>query len=315
MQRGAGELVEWVTTRTALSKRVRSLRFAFVIAAAHRRDFGISKPAVRLTLGLVRSSRKGETHMRGLFSLGVLLVLSCLFCAAQEALPRLSSGTVAGDGNPGASPSLPLQGARPDLANAPDAASPAVPFREQSMTASGTRFQYYIAETYGNPSLFTAPAFRASLRMANPPGKGTTRYPDEWRQGAAGFARNYGDAFATRISTHTAQFLTGAVTREDPHYSPSVSRNFFLRTSHALAFTFVDRSGSGKRSVALSNFVGAAAGGYVGNLYLPDGFRDMTHAGQRATFQFGMLAAGNLFREFAPHIPGPMRTLIQWIAR
>jgi hypothetical protein len=66
---------------------------------------------------------------------------------------------------------------------------------------------------------------------------------------------------------------------------------------------------------AISNFVGAAAAGFVGNTYLPSGFNDVTHAGQRATIQFGVFAAGNLFREFAPQMPRPVRLVIELIAR
>lgn len=61
------------------------------------------------------------------------------------------------------------------------------------------KFSYYVNETYLNPSVFTAPAFRAGIRMANPPGTGVTQYPPEWRQGAEAFGRNYGDAFAQRV--------------------------------------------------------------------------------------------------------------------
>jgi hypothetical protein len=66
---------------------------------------------------------------------------------------------------------------------------------------------------------------------------------------------------------------------------------------------------------ALSNFVGAAAAGFVGNTHLPSGYNNATHAGQRATLQFGLTAAGNLFREFAPQMPKPVRAVLQLIAR
>jgi hypothetical protein len=180
---------------------------------------------------------------------------------------------------------------------------------------SRDKFGYYVSETYLNASLFTAPAFRAGIRMANPPGKGATRYPLEWRQGAEAFGRNYGDAFAQRLSFHTARFASGAVIHEDPRYIPSSSRNVLARSVHALTFTLVDRSDSGHAMPAISNFVGAAAAGFVGNAYLPAGFNDVTHAGQRATLQFGFTAAGNLFREFAPQMPRPVRTFVQLIAR
>ncbi len=177
------------------------------------------------------------------------------------------------------------------------------------------KFRYYITETYLNPSVFTAPAFRAGIRMANPPGKGATQYPPEWRQGAEAFGRNYGDAFTQRVTFQTARFATGVITHEDPRYIPSSSHNVLARSVHALTFTFVDRSDSGRAMPAFSNFVGATAAGFVGNAYLPSGFNNATHAGQRATLQFGFTAAGNLFREFAPQMPRPVRTMFQLIAR
>lgn len=179
----------------------------------------------------------------------------------------------------------------------------------------GDKLHYYLNETYFNPSAFTAPAFRAGLRMANPPGKGTTQYPSEWRQGAEAFGRNYGDAVAERVSFQTARFVTGVFTREDPRYLPSASHNIFSRSAHAINFTFADLSNGGRRMPALSNFVGAAAGGFVGNAYLPAGFNDAAHAGQRATLRFGFAAGGNLLREFAPQMPGPLRKFFVLIAR
>jgi len=186
--------------------------------------------------------------------------------------------------------------------------------KDQSIGGKG-KFQYYVDETYLNPSVFTAPAFRAGIRMANPPGKGTSAYPAEWRQGSEAFGRNYGDAFAQRVTFQTARFAAGLITHEDPRYIPSSSHNVFARSLHALSFTFVDRSDSGQRMPAVSNFVGATAAGFVGNAYLPSGFNNTTHAGQRATLQFGFTAAGNLFREFAPQMPKPVRVVVQLIAR
>jgi hypothetical protein len=177
------------------------------------------------------------------------------------------------------------------------------------------KFRYYVNETFLNPSVFTAPAFRAGIRMANPPGKGATQYPREWRQGAEGFGRNYGDAFAQRVTFQTARFATGVITHEDPRYIPSASHNVLARSLHALSFTFVDRSDSGHAMPAFSSFVGATAAGFVGNAYLPSGFNNATHAGQRATLQFGFTAAGDLFREFAPQMPKPVRVVFQLIAR
>jgi hypothetical protein len=39
------------------------------------------------------------------------------------------------------------------------------------------KFSYHLTETYLNASAFTGLAFRAGIRMTNPPGKGLTQYP------------------------------------------------------------------------------------------------------------------------------------------
>jgi hypothetical protein len=151
--------------------------------------------------------------------------------------------------------------------------------------------------------------------MANPPGKDPTRYPPDWRQGAQAFGRNYGDAFEQRAAAHFGQFATGVITREDPRYVPSTSHNFFARSIHAFSFTLIDRSDSGRRMPAISNFVGAAAGGFIGNTYLPAGYNNVVHARQRITIQFAAFAGGNLFREFAPDMPRAIRSILQLIVR
>jgi len=61
--------------------------------------------------------------------------------------------------------------------------------------------------------------------------------------------------------------------------------------------------------------VGAAAGGFVANAYLPRGFNDLTHAGHRSALQFGFVAGANLFREFTPQMAVPLRTFFMLIGR
>jgi hypothetical protein len=231
-----------------------------------------------------------------------------------ERLPDAPSSQSISAGASGANELDQRQSDSPPSSAGIDPVSPPAP-----APGSGIHFidkvHYYVDEAYFNPSAFTAPAFRAGLRMANPPGKGTTQYPSEWRQGAEAFGRNYGDAVAERITFQTARFAAGVFMREDPRYLPSTSHNVLARSLHAVSFTVMDRSDSGHPMPAISNFVGAAAGGFVGNTYLPAGFNDVTHAGQRATLRFGFAAAGNLFREFAPQMPGPVRTFFMLIAR
>jgi hypothetical protein len=119
----------------------------------------------------------------------------------------------------------------------------------------------------------------------------------------------------------TGRFLAGAALHEDFRYRPSTSRNPLARAFHALAFTVIDRSDSGHARIAFANFVGAGAGGFVGNLYLPAGFNNLSHAETRMAITLGGLAGQNLLREFEPdlerlahrlHLPAPRIPVAAW---
>jgi hypothetical protein len=178
------------------------------------------------------------------------------------------------------------------------------------------RFMDYAIVTVGPRSLFVPPVY-AAVRMLDPP----STYPRDWRVGAGAFGRNYASALAARTSLETGRFLTGAVLHEDFRYRPSTSKNPLVRSFHAVAFAFVDKSDSGRNRIAFANFAGAGASGFVGNLYMPAGFNDFSHADSRMAFAFGGFAAQNLLREFTPellkatqrwHTPFPRIPLPAW---
>jgi hypothetical protein len=157
------------------------------------------------------------------------------------------------------------------------------------------KFTIYTHQTFGPPAVIF-PAFSAAMGMANP----KRHYPHEWRDGAGAFGRLYGDPLAMAASQRSARFLTGLALHEDPRYVRSESKNPLMRTAHALAFTFIDKTDSGRNTIAFSNFAGAAAGGFVGTAYLPHGYNDLTHAEQRIAFQFMSIAIQNVAAEFQP---------------
>jgi hypothetical protein len=167
--------------------------------------------------------------------------------------------------------------------------------RSSQPLSFGDKFTIYAHQTFGPPALIL-PAFRAGISMANP----TKHYPREWKDGAGAFGRLYGDSIATVTSERTAHFLTGAILHEDPRYVRSNSKNPLMRTTHALVFTFIDKTDSGRNTIAFSNFAGAAAGGFVGRAYLPHGYNDLTHAEQRMAMQFTSIAIQNIAAEFQP---------------
>jgi hypothetical protein len=159
----------------------------------------------------------------------------------------------------------------------------------------GDKFRIYIHKSFGPPAVIL-PAFGAGFQMLNPP----NHYPREWKDGAGAFGRIYGYKEADRASRETAQFLTGFLLHEDPRYLRSTSSNPLRRTFHALAFTVIDKTDSGRNTLAVSNFASAAAGGFVGMGILPNGYNDVTHAEQRMASEFLQIAIGNVATEFEP---------------
>ena len=198
----------------------------------------------------------------------------------------------------------------PDLPDAPlpsptpqQSSPPIIPFlspqsgRPLHSMDLGDKFKYLVEPTFG-PRSFVTNAFGAGIRMANPP----KNYPHEWRAGAEGFGRNYGDSFARTGAESIGRFSAAVLLHEDPRYRRSESTFFPARLGHAFVFTFIDRTDGDHRTVAISNFTGAAAGGFIGNAYLPAGFDNLTHAGQRSAIAFSGIAAQNVLQEFSPEL-------------
>jgi hypothetical protein len=168
------------------------------------------------------------------------------------------------------------------------------PITRRPLTVEG-KLSVYVHRTFGPPALIL-PAFGAGFSMLNPP----SHYPREWKDGAQAFGHNYGNIVATVTARETASMLASVALHEDPRYRPSGSTNVLYRVFHALSYTVVDRTDSGKRTIAVSNFAGAAAGGVVGMAYLPNGFNDAVHAQQRMAMQIATVAIHNIAAEFQP---------------
>ncbi len=149
-----------------------------------------------------------------------------------------------------------------------------------------------------NPGAFAVPAAEAGITMAHPP----DHFPREWSDGPGAFGRIYGATFARHTTGGLSHFAVAAVFREDPRYYPSASTNPVARFIHVLAFTVIDRSDSGRRTLAISNLSGSLAGGFVGMTFYPDGFNDTTHALQRSSLELANFAGHNLTAEFSPEI-------------
>lgn len=161
----------------------------------------------------------------------------------------------------------------------------------------GEKFHYFAVESF-RPGVWAVAGVYTGIAMSHPP----SGYPREWRQGMAAFGRNYGDFMGSWAAVQGGKFVVASATHEDPRYSRSTRTGLVPRSMHALKFVFIDHSDSGNNRLALSNFAGAAAGGFVGNAYLPDGYNDATHACRRSALALSGFLTSNLADEFHPEI-------------
>lgn len=159
------------------------------------------------------------------------------------------------------------------------------------------KLRYFAIESF-RPGIYPVAAFYDGLTMANPP----KAYPREWRQGFAGFARNYGDFMASWTAVQGGKFVAASILHEDPRYYPSRSRNFFARSLNAVRSVVVGRGDNGNARLALANLAGAFAGGFVGNAYLPDPYANASHGLRRSALSLAGFASSNLADEFYPEI-------------
>jgi hypothetical protein len=235
--------------------------------------------------------------------IGLLIILPLSAQDGQNVNPKAQSTDATNAGAPQAPP-------------VPAAGDPLYAPLATGKQTIGEKFMDYAIVTIG-PRALVGPALSAAITMARPP----TSYPHDWTDGGEAFGKNYGSILARNASLRTGRFLTGALLHEDFRYRPSESKNPLVRSFHAIAFTFIDRSDSGHNQIAVSNFVAAGAGGFIGQLYLPHPYNHLSHAESETARLFAGIAAQNLLREFAPdirritrklHVPFPRIPVPEW---
>jgi hypothetical protein len=123
-----------------------------------------------------------------------------------------------------------------------------------------------------------------------------------WGHGADRFTNHLVASFTQRLATYGIQAGAAAALHEDLRYKPSLSRNVWKRSEHALLSTFVLETPRGK-DIALANIVAAVGSGMIINASLP-GRENSNHPGTWGFAGLDLLgfAEGNLWNEFKPDI-------------
>jgi hypothetical protein len=153
-----------------------------------------------------------------------------------------------------------------------------------------------------NPYPIAGAAFRASMAQAFDAYHG-------YGQGASGYAKRFGAAYAMNASTQFfGTFFYPVLLRQDPRYFRKDTGTTSDRMTYAITRVFVTRTDSGRSSPNVSFWLAAATSAALSNTYYPPGDRSAGDAAWRFGIAFGSQASFNIAKEFWPNIK---RTLIK----
>ena len=143
-----------------------------------------------------------------------------------------------------------------------------------------------------DPFVFVATGIAAGIQQAR-------NTHSSFGQGAEGYAKRYGAAFATgTLSRFLGSAVYPAVFHQDPRYFYKGSGGFANRAWYAMTRSVVARGDNGKWQPNYSHILGGMTAGAISNLYYPDKERGAGLTFENAALGIGFTALGNLVREF-----------------
>jgi hypothetical protein len=135
-----------------------------------------------------------------------------------------------------------------------------------------------------------------------------TNTPSEWGQGAEGFGKRLGSAFAKHVVKNAIQYPVATLRHEALGYERSNQTRFAPRLRHALLATVITRkTTTGKKTVAAGEISGAIGSGLISRLWQPASVRTLSAGFTSGGITLAVDAGTNVLREFWPEIRHPHR--------
>jgi hypothetical protein len=147
-----------------------------------------------------------------------------------------------------------------------------------------------------DPSAFLVAGFFGGISMAQ----------DQYRsfgQGASGFGKYYGAAFADLAvgNTMTEAILPIAL-HQDPRYFIRGEGGFWKRTAYAMKWTLITRNDAGTNSFNASEILGNGIASGISTVYYPAEDRSAGKAMTKWGQQIGVDTVFNVMKEFWPDV-------------
>ena len=159
----------------------------------------------------------------------------------------------------------------------------------------GAKFHLFY-KTALDPSEFAITGIQAGISQTE------NSFPT-YGQGASGYGKRYGAAFADQASSgFFANFFFPVLLKQDPRYFRLRNGRWQHRFGYALAQTVVGHKDNGGRGFNWSNTLGALSAGGISNAYYPSDDRGLGLTLNRAGISLLYGSLGGLASEFWPDI-------------
>jgi len=186
--------------------------------------------------------------------------------------------------------------------------------KEQSQRMLGVVPEFGVTSRHNAPPLTPKEKFHLFTKSAFDPvefglvglqagiSQGEDEFP-EYGQGAAGYGKRYGAAFADEASSGVfSNYFYPVLLKEDPRYFRLGQGSVMHRIKYSLSQEFICHTDSGKRSYGWSNTLGALTAGGISNIYYPQSDQGFGLTMSRAGIAMLYGSLGGLADEFYPDI-------------
>lgn len=172
---------------------------------------------------------------------------------------------------------------------------PAVNTANVGPLSAGLKFRLFLFNTV-NPYPVLVAAAQAGITQASNSYVG-------YGQGAAGYGKRFGAAFADNASTQFfGTFFYPVLLHQDPRYFRKSTGTGGSRVTYAISRVFVTRTDSGRTAPNVSFVLAAASSAALSNTYYPAGDRSFNNAAYRFGIGFATQAGFNVLKEYWPDI-------------
>jgi len=159
----------------------------------------------------------------------------------------------------------------------------------------GGKFHLFARSAF-DPVSFGIAGLKAGISQAQNDSQG-------YGQGAAGYGKRYGSAFADQASSSFfSNFFYPVLFKSDPRYFRLGQGTFKHRFGYAFKQEFVAHTDRGGRTFNSSNVLGAFSSGALSNVYYPQSDRGIGPTMSRAGYALAYGGVGCVVNEFYPDI-------------